>query len=189
MNEHEQHPPERPYGHGPQPAAPEPKKRGKVIGIILGVAGGLIAVGAVAGGSSDQGTDGDGSGDRPAAQEQPADRTEADPEGQAGSKADRGAGAEPAEEKPEKPENPGKPESGDASATLPDLTGKGLQAAQDRAQEAGFYGLTSHDATGQERLQMYDRNWTVCSQEPGAGRHSTGTVVDFGAVKEGESCP
>ncbi|KUM81051.1 PASTA domain-containing protein [Streptomyces curacoi] len=74
------------------------------------------------------------------------------------------------------------------TATLPDLVGKNLQAAQDEAQAAGFYVLDDQDASGQNRLQVFDRNWTVCSQEPGAGTHPTDTLVTLYAVKEDESC-
>ncbi|WP_251063381.1 MULTISPECIES: PASTA domain-containing protein [unclassified Streptomyces] len=74
------------------------------------------------------------------------------------------------------------------TATLPDLVGKNLQAAQDEAQAAGFYVLDDQDAGGQNRLQVFDRNWTVCSQEPGAGTHPTDTLVTLYAVKEDESC-
>ncbi|MFG2621490.1 hypothetical protein ACGFXC_28125 [Streptomyces sp. NPDC048507] len=76
------------------------------------------------------------------------------------------------------------------TATLPNLVGKGLQTAQDEAQGAGFFVLTSHDALGRERLQALDRNWKVCSQTPGPGAGiDTKTAVDFGAVKLEESCP
>ncbi|MFE3329976.1 hypothetical protein [Streptomyces sp. NPDC059176] len=75
------------------------------------------------------------------------------------------------------------------AATLPNLVGKGLQSAQDEAQAAGFYGLTSHDALGRGRLQALDRNWKVCSQTPAPGTHPTDTRVDFGAVKLDEDCP
>lgn len=78
----------------------------------------------------------------------------------------------------------------DASAAkLPDMTGKGLQSAQDQAQAAGFYNLTSHDALGRGRNQILDRNWKVCSQTPKAGEHPTDTKVDFAAVKLEETCP
>ncbi|WP_405676896.1 hypothetical protein OG292_19840 [Streptomyces sp. NBC_01511] len=73
--------------------------------------------------------------------------------------------------------------------TLPDLTGRTLQAAQDAAQEAGFFALTSSDLTGAERMQVLDRNWQVCTQSPKAGSHPADTTVDFGAVKTTESCP
>ncbi|MBL3670625.1 hypothetical protein JL475_32590 [Streptomyces sp. M2CJ-2] len=74
------------------------------------------------------------------------------------------------------------------AATLPDFTGQELQAAQDAAQAAGFYMLTSSDATGQGRMQVLDRNWTVCSQTPAPGEHPTDTTVNFDTVKIGESC-
>ncbi|MCX4909222.1 PASTA domain-containing protein [Streptomyces sp. NBC_00878] len=75
------------------------------------------------------------------------------------------------------------------TATLPNLVGKGLQVAQDQAQEAGFYGLTSHDALGRARLQAFDRYWQVCSQTPKAGEHPTDARVDFATVKLDETCP
>ncbi|MEU0070613.1 PASTA domain-containing protein [Streptomyces sp. NPDC006332] len=75
------------------------------------------------------------------------------------------------------------------TVNLPDMTGKGLQSAQDQAQEAGFYSLTSHDALGRDRMQAFDRNWKVCSQTPKAGEHPSDTKVDFATVKLEESCP
>lgn len=78
--------------------------------------------------------------------------------------------------------------AGAKTATLPDMTGKGLQAAQDEAQAAGFYSLTSSDATGADRMQMFDRSWKVCSQSPAAGEHPTDTTVDFSTVKLSEEC-
>jgi peptidoglycan hydrolase-like protein with peptidoglycan-binding domain len=79
-------------------------------------------------------------------------------------------------------------DSDSETADLPDLVGQDLQAAQDAAQAAGFYVLDDQDASGQGRLQVYDRNWTVCSQEPEAGTHPTDTPVTFYAVKDDESC-
>ncbi|MER7573629.1 hypothetical protein [Streptomyces sp. NPDC126514] len=74
------------------------------------------------------------------------------------------------------------------TATLPDLVGQDLQAAQDEAQAAGFYLLDDQDASGQNRLQIMDRNWTVCSQEPAPGTHPTDTLVTLNAVKDDETC-
>jgi hypothetical protein len=74
------------------------------------------------------------------------------------------------------------------TAPLPDLVGMDLQAEQDEAQAAGFYVLDDQDASGQDRLQVMDRNWTVCSQEPAPGTHPTDTLVTLFAVKDGESC-
>ncbi|MFD3542618.1 hypothetical protein ACFWUQ_24450 [Streptomyces sp. NPDC058662] len=76
------------------------------------------------------------------------------------------------------------------TAALPDFVGKGLQAAQDEAQAAGFVLLTSHDSLGRDRNQVLDRAWKVCSQTPAAGPGvDTGTRIDFGTVKLEESCP
>lgn len=76
------------------------------------------------------------------------------------------------------------------AAKVPDFTGMGLQSAQDTAQDAGFYSLTSHDALGRDRNQAFDRNWKVCSQNIKAGTDaSTDTELDFGAVKLEEDCP
>ncbi|WP_328846132.1 PASTA domain-containing protein [Streptomyces sp. NBC_00258] len=74
------------------------------------------------------------------------------------------------------------------TASLPNVVGKDLQAAQDEAQAAGFYALDDQDASGQNRLQVLDRNWTVCKQEPAAGTHPTDTPVVLYAVKDTETC-
>ena len=47
---------------------------------------------------------------------------------------------------------------------LPNMVGQDLQLAQDTMQASGFYSLSSHDATGQGRSQVLDRNWTVVDQ-------------------------
>ena len=85
-------------------------------------------------------------------------------------------------------EDPGDAEPAGPRNT-PGLTGRTLQAAQDAAQAAGFYGLTSSDATGAGRAQLLDRNWQVCFRTPAAGSRPTDTVVDLGTVKTEESCP
>jgi len=77
----------------------------------------------------------------------------------------------------------------DAKEQLPNLVGNGLQSAQDTAQAAGFYRLTSHDSLGRGRNQVLDREWKVCFQTPKAGPLTTDTEVDFGAVKLDETCP
>ena len=72
---------------------------------------------------------------------------------------------------------------------LPDAVGLDLQLAQDTMQASGFYFLTSHDASGEGRLQILDRNWKVCDQTPAGGAPaSPGSLIDFGAVKDDESC-
>ncbi|WP_326779711.1 PASTA domain-containing protein [Streptomyces longwoodensis] len=73
---------------------------------------------------------------------------------------------------------------------LPNFVGMGLQSAQDTAQATGFYALTSHDSLGRGRMQAFDRNWKVCSQNFAAGKTvPVDTTLDFGAVKLDESCP
>lgn len=75
-------------------------------------------------------------------------------------------------------------------AAVANFTGMGLQSAQDTAQEAGFYGLTSHDSLGRGRVQAFDRNWKVCFQNVKAGSAvPVDTGLDFGAVKLEENCP
>jgi beta-lactam-binding protein with PASTA domain len=82
------------------------------------------------------------------------------------------------------------PASASAGSEVPDFVGMGLQSAQDAAQAAGFDRLTSHDASDQDRMQILDRNWTVCDQTPAAGTStSTSTTIDMGAVKTDETCP
>lgn len=91
---------------------------------------------------------------------------------------------QPADRTPERERTP----AGD-ERRLPDLVGKGLQFAQDRAQAAGFQKLWSHDALGRNRQQVNDRAWQVCFQEPGPGPVDPTTEIDFGVVKLGEQCP
>ncbi|MFB7311044.1 hypothetical protein [Streptomyces sp. NPDC056192] len=70
------------------------------------------------------------------------------------------------------------------------FVGMGLQSAQDKAQTDGFYSLRSHDSAGRDRLQAFDRNWKVCSQNHAPGKTvPVDTELDFGTVKLEESCP
>jgi beta-lactam-binding protein with PASTA domain len=52
---------------------------------------------------------------------------------------------------------------------VPDVEGIDHQLAQDTMQAAGLYNLAEEDATGQGRMLLIDRNWTVVSQSPAAG--------------------
>jgi len=88
-----------------------------------------------------------------------------------------------------KPKPPAAADKGDR-VTVPNFVGQGLQAAQDAAQAKGFYLLKSHDSTGGGRLQVFDRNWKVCTQNRAAGKTvPADTELDFGTVKLEESCP
>ncbi|MFF5242680.1 PASTA domain-containing protein [Streptosporangium sp. NPDC000095] len=70
---------------------------------------------------------------------------------------------------------------------LPDVVGMNLQEGQDTMQAAGFYILNDKDATGQNRFQVYDRNWVVTRQTPAAGRKVTvDTLITLYAKKIGE---
>ncbi|MFC4120452.1 PASTA domain-containing protein [Nonomuraea zeae] len=70
---------------------------------------------------------------------------------------------------------------------VPNVVGMNLQTGQDTLQAAGFYVLDDQDATGQGRLQIYDRNWVVTRQSPIAGRTVTpDTLITLYAKKIGE---
>ncbi|MFG3136147.1 hypothetical protein ACGFZA_07975 [Streptomyces sp. NPDC048211] len=76
------------------------------------------------------------------------------------------------------------------TGTVANFVGMGLQSAQDKAQADGFYLLKSHDSSGRDRMQAFDRNWKVCSQNYAARKTiPTDTELDFGAVKLEETCP
>ena len=71
-----------------------------------------------------------------------------------------------------------------AKIIVPNVVGKDLQLAQDTMQAAGLYNLTSHDSTGQARLQVLDRNWLVTDQTPAPGsRVAADQLIDLGARK------
>ena len=77
---------------------------------------------------------------------------------------------------------------------MPDETGKDLQAAQDDIQALtrdGVFFTDSHDATGEGRSQILDRDWQVCDQDPAPGDEITpDTKIDFGVVRvDTEQCP
>ncbi|MEV4109370.1 PASTA domain-containing protein [Nonomuraea sp. NPDC049695] len=70
---------------------------------------------------------------------------------------------------------------------VPNVVGMNLQVGQDTLQAAGFYVLDDQDATGQGRLQIYDRNWVVTKQSPASGsKVTTDTLITLYAKKIGE---
>lgn len=79
--------------------------------------------------------------------------------------------------------------SADANSNLPDLRSKGLQWASKEAKSAGFGDIETHDALGRDRRWRDDKEWMVCFQDPPAGSHPQGTVVQLGVVKTEERCP
>jgi beta-lactam-binding protein with PASTA domain len=73
---------------------------------------------------------------------------------------------------------------------MPDLRCFDLQEAQDTLQSAGFYQVTSRDATRRGRRQYVDRNWTVTEQSPApGGTHRKSTRVTLRVVKDREPSP
>lgn len=81
-----------------------------------------------------------------------------------------------------------------ASWTMPNLIGMDLQGAQDAIQSLthGKVWLSSStDLTGQQRMQVSDRNWVVCTSSPLPGSSfGESTSIDFGVVRiDTESCP
>lgn len=77
--------------------------------------------------------------------------------------------------------------------TMPNLVGANLQDAQDTIQVLtgnALFFTTSTDLTGQSRFQVLDANWQVCSQNVPAGSvFDASAAIDFGVVKNEESCP
>jgi len=76
---------------------------------------------------------------------------------------------------------------------MPDLVGATLQDAQDQIQAltaGAVFRTGSHDLGGQDRNQVLDRNWQVCTQNVAPGATLTAaSQVDFGVVKLEEACP
>ena len=77
--------------------------------------------------------------------------------------------------------------SGGGKIRVPDVVGKDHQLAQDTMQAAGLYNLSEEDATGQGRVLIIDRNWTVVEQDPPAGT-SVGedATITLRSKKDGE---
>ena len=77
-----------------------------------------------------------------------------------------------------------------ATPVMPSVVGMVLQDAQDVLQSQGSYLMDQADASGEGRLQFFDSNWRVCSQQPSAGSPlSSMDIVTLSSVKLDESCP
>ncbi len=73
---------------------------------------------------------------------------------------------------------------------LPNLVGKGLEWAKDKAKNSDFDNVETHDALGRDRHWSDDKDWVVCFQTPRAGTQSgKKEKVQLGAVKLDENCP
>lgn len=145
---------------------------------MLVVGGGLALAVGCSGGDDGE----DGSGDEPSEAEEPSLTTDEE----SPTTEEESPTTDPTPDAPATTAPPG--DTG--AAPLPDVVGMDPQLAQDTMQAAGFYGLISHDATGEGRLQVLDRNWTVCDQSPAADTATAAdTIIDLGAVKDDETCP
>ncbi len=78
---------------------------------------------------------------------------------------------------------------GGGGGVMPSVVCMNLQAAQDLIQEQDVFFSRSHDATGQGRRQVLDRNWVVVEQSPAPGTPIQEGDADLGAVKIGEPSP
>jgi hypothetical protein len=87
-----------------------------------------------------------------------------------------------------KPQAPAaEPTAASSTIVVPDVVGMNHQYAQDEMQAAGLYSLDERDATGQDRLLLWDRNWVVVSQDPPAGTEVTeDATITLSSKKEGE---
>jgi hypothetical protein len=76
---------------------------------------------------------------------------------------------------------------------MPNVIGKDLQGAQDAIQSlthSAVWYTDSTDLTGQDRMQVSDRHWVVCTSTPPPGETFTiDTEIDFGVVRIEETCP
>ncbi|MEU5884636.1 PASTA domain-containing protein [Spirillospora sp. NPDC047279] len=70
---------------------------------------------------------------------------------------------------------------------MPRVVGKNHQAAQNLMQAAGLFTLAEEDATGQNRMLVWDRNWVVVRQSPKAGEVAgADTTITLYSKKIGE---
>lgn len=156
-----------------KPKAPLYKRKGFWIGVAV-----LVVVGSVA-----NAVDGHSGKDTDAKPKPAVTVTET---------ATPAAPATPAEEEPSAPAAEETPAAAVEPATengdLPDMVGMSHQAAQDAAQAAGFFNLREEDASGADRMLLWDRNWKVCRQEPAPGSNALEKTITLYSVKTDESC-
>lgn len=89
------------------------------------------------------------------------------------------------EAEPASPADEGSGSSG--NIRVPNVVGKDHQLAQDTMQAKGLYSLKEVDATGQDRVLLLDRNWTVVGQSPKAGtKVNEDRTITLRSKKDGE---
>ncbi len=76
-----------------------------------------------------------------------------------------------------------------AKAELPNLVGKGLEWAKDKADASGFDDVETHDALGRDRRWSDDKDWVVCFQTPGAARRTRRSRSSSGPSRSTRSAP
>lgn len=70
---------------------------------------------------------------------------------------------------------------------VPNVVGHNHQEAQNEMQAHGLFFLAEEDATGQNRLLLWDRNWVVVRQTPSAGTAvKSDTTITLYSKKIGE---
>lgn len=70
---------------------------------------------------------------------------------------------------------------------VPNVVGHNHQEAQNEMQAHGLFFLAEEDATGQNRLLLWDRNWVVVRQTPSAGTVvKSDTTITLYSKKIGE---
>jgi hypothetical protein len=71
--------------------------------------------------------------------------------------------------------------------TLPDFTGRALaEATKALGRKASVRPV---DVSGEDRNVLWEKDWQICAQSPGAGTKWTGQPIRIDVVKWGESCP
>ena len=77
--------------------------------------------------------------------------------------------------------------TGSGRIRVPNVVGMDHQLAQDTMQASGLYMLAERDASGQGRLLVYDRNWTVVRQSPKPdARVSEDRTITLYSIKDDE---
>lgn len=72
------------------------------------------------------------------------------------------------------------------TSLMPNVICMNLQSAQDLIQTTGVFFSNSEDATGQGRMQIFDRNWIVIAQRPEPGTPFGEGDAVLSVVKYGE---
>ncbi len=166
-----------PQATGPARSPAPPRRRGRVIVVVVLVIAGLVAAFMLGARSNDETVANDPmTSDTVPVEPGPAST----PGPGAGPTLSPDGGQSTTSAMPSQPPAP----------VMPSVIGMVLQDAQDLLQSQGSYLMDQVDATGGGRFQFFDTNWKVCSQEPSAGTPlSSVDVVTLNTVKLDESCP